>query len=78
MKALWLVIWLAVYVPLRTWYCSTAARSPGSLATSAARLEFAKLAKASFEGARIVILVAFESAWRSSGARPRNVVKFDS
>jgi hypothetical protein len=78
MKVLVLVIWLEVKVPLRTWYCSTAAKSPGSFATASARLEFAKSAKASLEGARMVMLDAFESKLRSSGIALRKVVKFDS
>ena len=78
MKELSLVIRLASYVPLRTWYCSKAAKRPVSFATSRPRSVFPNAVKASLDGARMVILVALESDSKSEGLRLRKEVKLDS
>lgn len=64
-------------MPLRTWYCKTAASSPG-LAVKPARVALSTLAKASFDGARIVIFVRPPSCPRRAGLPARTPFKTES
>lgn len=60
------MIELASWVPLRTWYMRTDWMRAVSLALMAAPMGlFINLLKASLDGAKMVILVAFDSCMRS-------------
>lgn len=77
-KVLVLVIWLAWYVPFRTWYCSKATRRPESFATRRPRLVLLNSAKASLDGARIVMLLALERDSKMAGLNERKDVRLDN
>ncbi len=60
----------AGYVPFKTWYVSNAAVPVGSVAAAAPALELRKAAIASLLGARMVMLLAWESAPTKAGSAP--------
>jgi hypothetical protein len=76
-KALVFVIWAARYVPFRTWYWRIAFTRPGSEARAAPAEELSSLAKALFDGARMVMFCAEPSCWSKAGFRLMNDVRLE-
>jgi len=67
----------ARYVPLRTWYWSTACRRPGFEAKPAPALLLSRVAKAAFDGASNVMFERLESDSVMPGKVPNKDANWD-